>query len=183
MKSKICLYIFLITIILLNLTIVYATNKNNYNVNEYFRVHVVANSDSIDDQLLKYNISKQVNEYISLITKNCNSKEENKKTIENNIQEILKVCQEQIKHANAKYGVTAYIGSLQYEEKTHNNVTMNEGIYDSLKIVIGKGNGQNWWSLIYPSSIPEVDIYNESDSTVAVEYSFGLFELIKEIFN
>lgn len=183
MKSKICLYIFLIAIILLNLSIVYATNKNNYNINEYFRVHVVANSDSIDDQLLKYNISKKVNEYISTITKNCTSKEESKKTIENNIQEILKICQEQIDQSNAKYNVTAYIGSLQYDEKTYNNVTMDEGIYDSLKIVIGKGNGQNWWSLIYPSSISEVNIYNESDSTLSVEYSFGIIELIKQIFN
>ena len=56
MRYKKKFYIFLISLVLLNLTLVFATNNNKENLSNYFRIHVVANSDSIDDQILKYNI-------------------------------------------------------------------------------------------------------------------------------
>ena len=172
--------IFLISIIFLNLGLIYATNINKTNY-EYFRIHVIANSDSIDDQLIKYTVSKKVNEYITDITKDIQSKDESKQIIEKNIQTLLNICNKTIKDNNANYGVKAYMGKIEYGEKYMNNYYMSSGTYDSLKIVIGNGLGHNWWSLIYPTSVCEnsdKDIFADD-----VKYSFKIVELVENIFN
>lgn len=179
MRFKKTIIIFLVSLILLNVSLVYAIN-NNKNNESYFRIHVVANSDNIDDQLLKYTLSKKVNEYISQLTIHCTTKQDCKQIIEENIQNILELCDEILKENNSNYNIKAYIGKQLYDEKHMNNIHMNAGVYDSLKIVIGNGQGQNWWSLIYPTTfnnINQEDIFNED-----ITYSFGILELIKKIF-
>lgn len=180
MRFKKTFYIFLISFFLLNIILVYATNINASN-NNYLRIHVVANSDNIDDQLLKYKVAKQVNEYISQITKNCITKEQSKMTIEKNMQDILTLCEQTIANENMHYSVKAYLGKMRYEEKQKYNISMPKGTYDSLKIVIGNGNGQNWWSLIYPTSFDNITTQDTfSDDTC---YSFKLLEVLKNIFS
>jgi len=180
MRYKKTFYMFLISLILLNFSIIYATNINEYNLNNYFRVHIVANSDSIDDQLLKYTVAKEVNAYIGELTKNVTSKEESKKLIEENIQKILELCSNIIQKENYNYSVTAHIGKIKYSEKNKENIQMNEGVYDSLKIVIGNGSGENWWSLIYPTSLQTTTLEQAFDENTT--YSFGIIEIIQNLF-
>ena len=179
MKFKITFVFFIISIILLNVGLIYVTNINKQN-NSFFRIHIVANSDSIDDQLLKYKIAKKVTEYIDIITKDSKSKNESKHIIEQNIQNILNICKTTITENGENYSVSAHIGKMSYEDKQKEQVHMRAGIYDSLKIIIGNGNGENWWSLIYPSCLNsdnELDIMSQE-----VKYSFGIFELFKNLF-
>lgn len=181
MRYKKTFVIFLISFILLNLSLVFATNINNSNYNNYFRIHVVANSDSIDDQLLKYTIAKQVDEYITIITKSSNSKQKSKEIIQSNIHEILNICNNIITEQNYNYDVKAYIGKIQYDEKQKDNTQMQAGVYDSLKIVIGNGNGQNWWSLIYPTTLTNVDVQDSLNEETT--FSLGIIEMFKMMFN
>ena len=178
MKLKLTFIVFLISIFILNLGLIYANNINKQNSN-FLRIHVVANSDSIDDQLLKYNIAKKVDRYINKITVNCNNKSESKQVIAKNIQNILNICNETIKENDLNYPVKAYIGKLSYEEKQKDSIHMNAGIYDSLKIIIGDGHGQNWWSLIYPSNLnisEEYDMFSQE-----TKYSFRIIELFQKL--
>lgn len=187
MRFKKTLYIFLIAIILLNISLVFATNTNNHN-NIFFRIHVVANSDTIDDQLLKYTIAKKVNAYITNITENSNSKDESKEIVKENMQNILNICNDIITENNLDYSAKAYLGKLMYDEKQMNNIHMNAGIYDSLKIVIGNGQGQNWWSLIYPTTFSEFNESSSSDESFEelfsedTKYSFGIISLLQKLF-
>lgn len=87
---------------------------------------------------------------------------------------------------------------MYYDEKTKDGVQMAEGIYDSLKIVIGEGKGENWWSLIYPNTYDSVVIYDEqgnnknddthhlttSDiiSSKNISIKFGIVEFFKNLF-
>lgn len=174
LKQKITFFIFILSFILLNINLIFATTLNNNNIKNYFRIHVVANSDDIDDQMLKLKVSKSVDKYIKIITKNSNTKEDYKKEIEKNIQNILEVANTVIKENNKDYMVKAYIGNIRYDEKTKDSISMKSGIYDSLKIVIGNGNGENWWSLIFPYSID-----NLNDENIEVESI--LLNLIQEI--
>ena len=181
MRLKKSYILFLITLILLNISIVFSTTKNNYNTQNFFRIHVVANSDSIDDQLLKYNVAKEVETYITTLTKESSSKEESKQIIQKNIHSILNMCNAIIIEQGYTYNVKAYIGKLEYDEKQKDNIYMTSGIYDSLKIVIGNGNGTNWWSLIYPTSL-NYEILDPSNSE-QVEYKLHIVEWFKELFN
>lgn len=164
LKQKIPLFIFLLSFILLNVHLIFATNINENNSKNYFRIHVVANSDSIDDQILKLNISKKVDEYICEITKDLETKEDYKKCVTTNIQDILVVANNVLKDNNINYKVKAYIGNMYYDKKIKDSITMESGIYDSLKIVIGNGEGENWWSLIFPYTILE-----ENEDNICLE--------------
>lgn len=88
-------------------------------------------------------------------------------------------------------------GNMYYDEKTKDGVLMKQGIYDSLKIVIGEGKGENWWSLIYPNAYDSVVIYNEQEnikddthhlttsdiiSSNNISIKFGIIEFLKSIF-
>ena len=179
MRFKKTIIIFLISLILLNISLVYAINTNKNNEN-YFRIHVVANSDSIDDQLLKYTLSKKVNEYIYQLTKDCIIKQDCKRIIEQNIQNILQLCNKILKDNDSNYTIKAHIGKQIYDEKHMDNIHMNAGVYDSLKIIIGDGQGQNWWSLIYPTTFNNIDTQDIFNKDVA--YSFGILELLEKLF-
>lgn len=100
--------IFLVSFIVLNIYILYATHITNENKNNYFRIHIVANSDSIQDQLLKYSIADKVDKYISKLSTNTFiDKESCKETIEKNIHSILDICYAEINSYNLDYTVYA----------------------------------------------------------------------------
>jgi len=179
MRYKKTFMLFLISIIFLNMSLIYANNINESN-SMYFRMHVVANSNGIDDQLLKYTIAKEVNTYIKEITKSCKTKSESKQIVKENIQNILNICNAIIKENNVNYTVKAYMGKIMYSDKQSDDIYMKSGIYDSLKIILGKGKGQNWWSLIYPTTLDgSVDNILLAEDT---KFSLGIIELIKSIF-
>lgn len=103
-------FLFLTTFILLNIYLVYSTYITNSNKENYFRVHVVANSDSIKDQLLKYKVADKVDTYLSMLFNNTNmDKATCKKTIEENIQNILEICDAEIASSDSNYPVYANI--------------------------------------------------------------------------
>lgn len=179
LKQNMPLFIFLLSFILLNVHLIFATNLNNNNAKNYFRIHIVANSDSIDDQILKLNVSKSVDEYIKNITKDLETKEDYKNCIIANIQDILVVANNVLKENNVDYKVKAYIGNMYYDTKTKNNTIMKSGIYDSLKIVIGNGEGENWWSLIFPYTILEEN--EDSLNLENIQTESVIFNLLKNI--
>ena len=167
--------IILIAFLLLNLTIIYSTNKNNALKEDYFRIHVVANSDSVDDQILKLKVYKNTNNYISSLITESVSKDQVKEKIIKNLDSIYKICKSEITRNGYNYNIQIYIGDMKYDEKKKNNLIMQQGIYDSLKIVIGNGNGENFWSLIYPTNTQELI---EDENT---EFTFKIVELFKYV--
>ncbi len=177
MKFKKTFIMFLLSIFLLNISLIYATSNNNNNV---VRIHIVANSDSIDDQLLKYTVARDIEKQVQELTKNSKSKAESLYILEQNIQEILNMCNNIIIQNNYTYHIKARLGKIKYDEKRKDNICMEAGTYDSLKIIIGDGNGQNWWSLIYPTTFQEIE--NEDVFSDETTFSFGIIDCIKKMF-
>lgn len=199
-KFSISCIIFILTFCILNGLIIYNINKVERNLDSYFRLHIVANSDNIDDQVIKLKVAQKVNDYIaSLRINNLSDKSDVKATVSNNIQDILQICQNELAINYIDTSVSAKIGNIYYDKKVSNNLSMDCGIYDSLQLVIGEGNGQNWWSLIYPNAYDGLAIYTEQanikkDDTYHISNSdlvsskktiikFGIFELFNKLFN
>ena len=85
------------------------------------------------------------------------------------------------------YELKAYIGKLHYDEKQKEEIYMASGLYDSLKLVIGNGEGNNWWSLIYPTSlnnaVTENSNTNINSNNNNIEYKLYIIEWFKELFS
>lgn len=128
-----------------------------------FRLHVIANSDSEEDQNLKYIVRDNVLEYINSISNSENSKEDVIKLAKEHIDEIQKIAENTIIENGYTYSVKLNIGNFAFPTKTYGDISFPAGYYDALKIEIGNASGQNWWCVMFPP-LCFVDVTSRSSS-------------------
>lgn len=115
-----------------------------------FRLHVIANSDSADDQNLKYIVRDNVLKYMNSLTTNSNSKAEIMQIVSKHLDDFKEVAQNTIFENGYDYEVSVEIGNFEFPVKTYGDISFPAGFYDALKIKIGNANGQNWWCVMFP---------------------------------
>lgn len=115
-----------------------------------FRLHVIANSDSKEDQDLKYKVRDKVLEYMNEISMDCSSKEEVILLAEEHKEEFKKIAENVIKEKGYDYEVDIKIGNFDFPTKTYGDISLPAGEYDALRIEIGEAKGQNWWCVMFP---------------------------------
>jgi len=113
--------------------------------NNVFRLHVIANSDSPEDQNLKYKVRDSLIEYMKSLTYNINTKEEAILIAQNHIEDFKQLAKKVIVDNGYNYNVNIEIGNFSFPTKTYGDISLPAGFYDALKVVIGNGEGQNWW--------------------------------------
>lgn len=156
--------------IILNLSCAYFyTTKSNEN-DKFFRLHVVSNSNSITDLITKLKVNENVNNYISTLFKDCenSTSEEKEEILKNNINNILEVSNNTLKNDNKNYTSTLKYGKIKYNEKEDLKVYMDKGSYNSMQIVLGDGNGENIWSLLFPDEENIKSLYNYETITPGI---------------
>lgn len=123
-------------------------NTESYK-NDLIRFHVIANSDSPVDQALKLRIRDRVlNEMGEKFnTKNIN---EAKEIIKENIGYIEKIALEEIRKGGFDYPVRAALEKSNFPTKNYGSIALPAGTYEALRIVIGNGEGKNWWCVLFP---------------------------------
>lgn len=118
--------------------------------NKIIRFHVLANSDSIEDQSLKLKVKDEIIKYMMPKLDKSSSIDESRKILKENDKEIKKIAENIINKNGYKYSVNTYLGQDQFPIKTYGNITLPQGKYEAYKIVIGNGKGQNWWCVMFP---------------------------------
>jgi stage II sporulation protein R len=114
------------------------------------RFHVIANSDSTEDQALKLKVRDKVLEYISPKLKNSKSIEESREILRKNDDNIRKIAENIIKKNGYNYSVKTTLSKEKFPIKTYGNITLAQGEYEAYRILIGSGGGQNWWCVMFP---------------------------------
>lgn len=116
-----------------------------------FRLHVIANSDSSEDQNLKYIVRDRVLDYMnSLIDTNTSSKEETMKIVSENLENFKSIAQDTVYENGYDYKVNIEIGNFAFPTKTYGDIALPSGYYDALRISIGEAKGKNWWCVMFP---------------------------------
>ncbi len=115
-----------------------------------FRLHVIANSDSKEDQELKYKVRDKVLEYMNTISKNCTSKEDVINLAQTHQEEFKNIAKKVIEENGYNYDVNIYIGKYDFPTKKYGDISFPAGNYDCLRIEIGESKGQNWWCVMFP---------------------------------
>ena len=115
-----------------------------------FRLHVIANSDSTEDQNLKYIVRDSVIDYINEISKDASSKDEVIAIAKEHLTEIEEIALQTVKDNGYDYPVKVSIGNFAFPSKKYGDITLPPGYYDALKIEIGEAAGQNWWCVMFP---------------------------------
>ena len=148
-KRLIIVLLLLILFIFIS-AISYVSAVSNNIANGVFRLHVIANSDSPEDKNLKYIVRDELIKYMNTLAKDCTSKQEVIEIAQNNISNFENIAKKTIQDNGFNYNVTVEIGNFDFPTKTYGDITLPAGTYDSLKIKIGKSEGQNWWCVMFP---------------------------------
>lgn len=138
---------------------------------DYLRIHVRANSNSAEDQQVKYEIKDQVVAFIAPYIAECVTKERALEVIGGVLGEIERVCDEELAVRGKGYRARAEIRSEQFPTRVYGDLTLEEGIYEALIIELGTGEGDNWWCVIYPPLC-------FTSASASVEYKSIVLEII-----
>lgn len=144
-------------------------NKNKEDIQQreisgkLIRFHVIANSDSKEDQQLKLVVRDKVLEYIYPILKTSKSIEDSRKILWDNDKKIKEICENTIRNNKYNYAVNTALSKENFPVKTYGNITLPQGQYEAYRIIIGGGEGQNWWCVMFPP-LCFIDITKEETS-------------------
>ncbi len=116
-----------------------------------FRLHVIANSDSQEDQELKLKVRDKLLEYMNTICADCSTKEEAIALAEDHKEDFQKIAEKTIKENGFDYPVKININNFYFPTKNYGDISLPAGFYDALRVEIGNASGQNWWCVMFPS--------------------------------
>ncbi len=128
----------------------YSNSINQGLADNLIRLHVVANSDSKEDQDLKLKVRDAVVDYMEFKLKDSHDIERTKFLINENMEGIREAVDSRIKGGGKDYSVDISLGVYPFPEKQYGDVTLPSGYYQALKVIIGKGGGANWWCVLFP---------------------------------
>lgn len=118
---------------------------------EVLRFHILANSDSDEDQELKMDVKAQVLAFLKDSVPEGLSVEETEEWMRRNTDKLEEVSQDTVLSGGKDYPVSAAVTTCYFPEKTYGDVTFPAGNYKALRIEIGAAKGHNWWCVLYPN--------------------------------
>ncbi len=153
----------LIIAIIAGLSVTYISKKDSNEVNadeiaglqasiseKILRFHVLANSNSTEDQELKLKVKEYIASYIEELLDDSNSLENSIKIINENNAKIVAKAENFILSCGYDYDVEGIVTTTYFPIKSYGDVTLPAGDYLAYEIIIGDGNGANWWCILYP---------------------------------
>ncbi len=118
---------------------------------ELIRLHVVANSDSEEDQAIKLRVRDAVVESLQSAMAGVGDIEEAKAYIADNLPKIQEIANQVLTKAGVDADAVVTLGKECFDTRYYDTFTLPAGVYESLRITIGEGEGHNWWCVVFPS--------------------------------
>ena len=114
------------------------------------RLHILANSDSEEDQALKLRVRDRVLERATELLEQTGDRREAADVLQSHLPELERIAAEEISDCGYEYDVTAAVANTMFPTKEYDGFTLPAGEYLALRIIIGEGNGHNWWCVVFP---------------------------------
>ncbi len=149
MKKYLILLFTLILFLILSAYSYTCAISNNLS-NSVFRLHVIANSDSKEDQELKYKVRDRLIQYMNSLVSTNNTKEDVIEIAKMHEENFKQIAKQVIIDNGLSYDVNIEIGNFAFPTKTYGDIKFPSGFYDALKVEIGNSKGQNWWCVMFP---------------------------------
>ncbi len=118
---------------------------------ETLRLHIIANSDSDFDQALKLKVRDRILEATGELFADVSGKTEAVAAAEYSSDDIKAIAEEVIAEEGYDYDVQVEVTEMWFETRSYDDFTLPAGDYDAVRIIIGAGEGQNWWCVMYPA--------------------------------
>lgn len=201
-----------VTVVLLTVVItiymVFISDMNNVSeglADNLLRLHIVANSDSEQDQALKREVRDVVINYMKELLENSEDIEQTKYIVSSNLDNINQLAKKEMEKYGKNYPIEAMLGSFPFPTKSYGDITLPAGFYQALRVVIGEGDGANWWCVLFPplcfvdvthGTVPDsvkedlqkhlneeeykIIVSEDNDEDIPINVKFRLFEIFRD---
>lgn len=207
MDYKLLLGILIISWVGICMIRVYATSDTSLQegiAREIIRFHVIANSDSIEDQQLKLKVKNELVKELSPKLKDITDITEGRAIIEAELPAIRTATELIISEQGYSYPITVSLESVYFPMKQYGDYTFPPGNYEALQVQIGEASGKNWWCVMFPPlcfvdetySIVDPEAEDQlkvllteeeydvlKDKKLPVKYKFKLWGSLKKLFS
>lgn len=146
--------------------------------NDVLRLHVIAESDSDEDQALKLKVRDAVLLCVSERVSECQSYEEAYTVIEGMRHEIKLAAEKCVSENGESCEVKVELGRERYPRREYDDVSLPAGIYNSLRVTLGRGEGKNWWCILFPSICTSFAVAEKAPEYVAVGFTPSEYRMI-----
>ena len=143
------------------------------------RLHILANSDSEDDQALKLRLRDYILEKYSERLRTGGSVDEAKKEIQCLLPTIEEDAKQKLNEWGYSYDLRVSLSQEWYETREYKDFRLPAGYYSSLRVIIGNGEGQNWWCVMYPPLCTEIATERAPADDGVIDYTKEEVLLIK----
>lgn len=118
---------------------------------DLIRLHVVANSDSAEDQERKLKVRDSIADYLREDLMQIDNAEEAKVYLQNSLPELEIVAEKTLLAQNCDDNVTVTLSKESFQRRDYDTFSLPSGVYESLRVEIGAAEGKNWWCVVFPS--------------------------------
>lgn len=147
--------------------------------NEYFRIHIVANSNSNFDQEMKFKIKDAVVEFLTPYIAESENEETCKEVVKSKQNVLSFLIDDELKKNDANYSCKVDIARKKFPTRYYENVVLDEGEYDCIYIELGEAKGDNWWCVVYP---PLCFVNKNKSQEQDIVYQSKIAEIVKRYF-
>ncbi len=151
MKTKLfeisALFAFFICILLSTVSL---DNKSENIRRNVLRLHVIASSDSEDDQRLKIAVRDEILKEGTKFFSQSESKNQAQEKISAALPCLRRTAESFIRARGYDYEVSVRLENCFFPTRTYENYTLPAGNYDAVRVIIGEGKGKNWWCVMFP---------------------------------
>lgn len=114
------------------------------------RLHIMANSNSINDQKIKLQVRDRILADVGEVFAEPQSQQDAKKVAEQTLPAILESAEKELRENGVHASVNAELTRMYFTTREYGDISLPAGIYDAVRVTIGSGKGKNWWCVIYP---------------------------------
>ena len=144
------------------------------------RFHVIANSDSQEDQALKLRVRDEVLAQAERFYPEHATLSEARSALEEHLDDLAQAGQAVVNETGYDYQVTAELTNCWFPTKEYEGFALPAGNYNALRIVIGEGKGQNWWCVAFPPLCLGAASETVEEATQAGYFTPGQAALVTE---
>lgn len=134
--------------------------------NNVLRLHILANSDSKEDQQLKLKVRDRLLIEGKDLFFNAENQQQAAKMAENQLDLLTKAAEDEIAKSNYNYQVKIEISPTYFETRSYDDITLPAGTYEAVRVLIGEGEGKNWWCVMFPPMCIPVACENSDNKTI-----------------
>ncbi|WP_378952010.1 stage II sporulation protein R [Pelosinus sp. sgz500959] len=174
--------------------LIYHSNENlpvSSEKGELIRLHVLANSDSPADQQLKLKVRDAVIAYLAPYLEHITKKSAAEQIVLDHRKDLIEVATQVVTMNGANYPIELQFGVYDFPIKSYGNLVLPAGKYEAVRVLIGNGEGKNWWCVLFPP-LCFIDITNATampaknltdhieNQEVKIEFKSKIAELWRE---